>query len=739
MNMPAHDRLYGLLPAIYRLRDAEQGEPLRALLAVIEAEFDAVQNDIDALYENWFIETCAEWVVPYIGDLLRVEGVQAAPTATFSQRAQVANTMRYRRRKGTAAVLEQLARDVSGWPARAVEFFQLLETTQHLNHVRIGNVRTPDLRDADRLDLVGGPFDPAAHTVDVRHIDNGRGRYNIPNVGLFLWRLQSYAVADSDARRVGAPADGRFRFDPTGLDAPLFNRPQTETEITHLAGEENVPGVLRRRPLHDELEALRRAAVDGGDARPTYFGAQPVLRVRSDEAPAGLPPEQIEVCDLSLWRRPITPRTYHRASDHQAVELPIAVAVDPVLGRLTFPVDNVHENPRVSFSYGFSGDLGGGPYNRLDSVRIWHDVSARPVTFQRGVTKDAATIADAPDTGSIVDSVAAAVADWHAHAATRAGAYGVIAIMDSRTYEEELAGADGRIRVPAGSRLAIVAAGWTITEDQETGEQARVLGHLAPQGLRPHLRGNVEVAGLGGGSPGELIIDGLLIEGKLTVAEGDLGGLRILHSTLVPDRGGLAVRPATNPAEQNAHLAVTMERSISGPIVLPATVPRLELADGVIDPAGAGEPGGPPVAITAPGASADLRAATILGTCSTRTMYASNCVFVEQVDVERRQTGCVRFSHVPVGSTVPRRHRCQPADEALADRVLPQFSSVTYGAPTYAQLASACPLEITRGADDEQEMGAWHFLGQSFRVEALRASLDEYLRVGLEAGLFFAT
>ena len=62
------------------------------------------------------------------------------PSAELSQRAQVANTLAYRRRKGTAAVLEQLARDVTGWNASVVEFFQLLATTQYMNHLRPENL-----------------------------------------------------------------------------------------------------------------------------------------------------------------------------------------------------------------------------------------------------------------------------------------------------------------------------------------------------------------------------------------------------------------------------------------------------------------------------------------------------------------------------------------------------------------------------------------------------------------------
>ena len=62
MNDSRIDRLYDLLPAIYRIRDAEQGEPLKALLRIIAEQVNLVEDDILKLYENWFIETCEDWV-----------------------------------------------------------------------------------------------------------------------------------------------------------------------------------------------------------------------------------------------------------------------------------------------------------------------------------------------------------------------------------------------------------------------------------------------------------------------------------------------------------------------------------------------------------------------------------------------------------------------------------------------------------------------------------------------------
>jgi hypothetical protein len=71
--------------------------------------------------------------------------------------------------------------------------------------------------------------------------------------------------------------------------------------------------------------------------------------------------------------------------------------------------------------------------------------------------------------------------------------------------------------------------------------------------------------------------------------------------------------------------------------------------------------------------------------------------------------------------------------------LVPSFTAIRYGLPGYAQLRLGCPLQIRTGADDEAEMGAFHKLYQPQRVTNLGVRLDEYLRFGLEAGIFYAT
>jgi hypothetical protein len=138
-------------------------------------------------------------------------------------------------------------------------------------------------------------------------------------------------------------------------------------------------------------------------------------------------------------------------------------------------------------------------------------------------------------------------------------------------------------------------------------------------------------------------------------------------------------------------------------------------------------------------ARVDVQGSTLFGRARTRVLTAGNSLFCGRAHARQVQDGCVRFSYLAPGSRTPRRYRCQPVDPAAADTVAPRFTSDRPADPGFGQLAAGCPPEITTGADDEGEMGAYHFLQQSLRLANLTSQLTAYLRFGLEAGIFFAT
>ncbi len=385
--MSSHaNRLYQLLPSVYRQRDHVLGEPLRSLLQAISEQVDVVEADIDQLYQNWFIETCEDWTVPYIADLIGYQPVAAvgspgevdtaqgqARDRILMPRREVANTIRYRRRKGTLALLELLAHDVANWPARAVEFYKLLGIHQSINHLHLDRGQTVDIRQGRKLDQLNGPFDPFAHTVDIRRIQSKHdpGRYNLPNVGLFVWRLNAYSVTQTPAYCLEEVGSNCYTFSVLGNDTPLYTKAIAEEAPTDIAGELNVPAPIRRRAFEQRVvdaDGTRRV-----QAATDYYGAGKSLAIwapdwpptsnkdtekntetateQSRSAPAmPIPADRIIPADLSDWQ--YRPR-------------PGFVAVDPELGRIVFPPS---QRPRqgviVSYHYGFSADIGGGEYQR---------------------------------------------------------------------------------------------------------------------------------------------------------------------------------------------------------------------------------------------------------------------------------------------------------------------------------------------------------------------------------------
>jgi hypothetical protein len=240
MSRPDDFRLYELLPAIYRIDDEKLGSPLRALFSVIEEQARALKQNIDQLYDDLFIETCAEWVVPYLGELVGNNPLSGLPR---TRRADVARTLYYRRRKGTLTALEELARDVTGWSIRAVPFFELLAWNQNVNHVRQAG-GTVNLRSLETMDLCGGPFETTAHGVDLREMGTRSGRYHPKRLGFFAWRLNTYHIDGSQALREAAPHQHGFHFHPLGLPTRLFQRPD-DLSPGQPAAERHI-----RQPIH---------------------------------------------------------------------------------------------------------------------------------------------------------------------------------------------------------------------------------------------------------------------------------------------------------------------------------------------------------------------------------------------------------------------------------------------------------------------------------------------------------
>ncbi len=756
------DRLYNLLPEYYRAADTAAGGVLRELLQVISAQVDVVQADLDQLYRNWFIETCQDWVVPYIGDLVGYQplsmGEAAQSTTAEGQRldqavegrADVARTVATRLRKGTLTVLVELAADVARWPARAVEFRTLLAATQSVNDVRLDRGRTADLRDGDLLDNVDGPFDGLAHVAEIARASSARraGRYDIPDLGLLVWRLGCYSVTQAPAF-CWDQSRNQYWFNILGADAPLLTSPPDLGRFTEPA-EVDVPGWIRRRSFEANLD--------------DYYGPNASLCVWRDQpggAPVAVPVTDIVPADLTGW-------TY-RARPGQ-------VAVDPVLGRIAFPPGHAPtEGVSVSYHYGFSADMGGGEYQR-----------ARPAIGGRQVYRvyGAAT----PKSGDDA-TIMAAVGRWRADKATDAAAQdAVIEVLDSGVYAEAI-----DIALDEGDHLELRAAPGTrpviLLQDRYPSrpDAMRVYGTGQPNGT----------AAAGPAAPAELplpqvdpctgcldypnppmptfVLDGFLVTGRSLLVTGPVAHVTIRHCTLVPGWSldcDCAARRGEEPSIELTRTPATLvvDHAITGSIQVTLDEPvgdpiQIDAHDSIIDatsttlPAISSAEDGYAYAIVR------LRRCTVIGTVLLHVLaLGDNTIFLGLLQVARRQQGCARFCWIEPGSRTPSRYECQPdlvrqaissaaaapqstlaASQVSTDqdaetaRVRPRFNSLSYGSPVYCQLAQDCAPEITSGADDESELGAFHDLFQPQRLANLNDRLQDFTPADMNAAVFIVT
>ena len=361
--------IYPLLPAVYRSRDDLLGGPLAAFYSVLECQYAIVKDNLLQLYDDQFIETCAPWVIPYIGALIGYDPVYTVALAGADSRAEVANTIGYRRRKGTLIAMEQVTHDVSGRPTTAIEEFRRLITTLSLRDVRRHHNATADLRRGRDWEDQWGPFTRLNRTVDVRRIAprfpipppasattaappdptpldiaiHGGGRFNIPDVAVWMWRWQNFLVTNAPAFSLaGAGNSNGYLFSALGGPIPLFQAIIPETlPFTMLTKEADVPEPIRRRRFAKHIGNFYPSdlqLVSDGTAVPVGQ----IMCANLEPGPGG------EICTVPSGM----------------------IAIDPLLGRIQYAATGISlpSTLQVSYNYGSPAQFAGGPYDRTASI-----------------------------------------------------------------------------------------------------------------------------------------------------------------------------------------------------------------------------------------------------------------------------------------------------------------------------------------------------------------------------------
>jgi hypothetical protein len=391
-----------------------------------------------------------------------------------------------------------------------------------------------------------------------------------------------------------------------------------------------------------------------------------------------------------------------------------------MLGRIVFaapPADAQHP-PRATFHYGFSFDLGGGEYPRTGSFEADSPATILVPRNPRATLPNFDTLAEALNQlGASAGTIEITTSSRYEEALSELAAIGVA---------QEIRAADEHC--PAVLlRTAAVGQPWTIRGDADGSVSLNGLWLIWPRDLAP--------------LPAAAPVPALRVTD-------DLRRLKLRHCTLAPEWFWRAEPPGALDSAPAAYLEIsargiqaTIENCVLPALRVGADGVRVHLRNCIIDAGAENKFALSNLNADGPAGAWRLENCTVIGKTALDALeLASNCIFFgESMFVQRRQEGCLRFSWLPSNAQTrtPRRYRCLPAETGGNAGIRPQFTSLRWGDPAYAQLSGRCPAAIRAGADDGAELGAFHDLFQPQREAHLRARLAEYLRLGLEAGVFY--
>jgi len=587
---------YSLLPEYIRIADAGQGSPLWALLQSAQQQANLVDADITVLWQNFFVETCEDWVLPYIADLIDLTLID---DLAANNRREVARTIAYRRRKGTVPQLETMANDITGWGVRIAEFFHNLHWTQNMIHFRMLDLWTVDVRNQHVLPRLGSGFDRASYTADFRPATETQGRYNIKNLGFFCYRLQAIPLNGVPASAAPAPApSGAFHFDVLGQAEPLFVSPAPLERDAGApwprVGEDDVIRAIPKYRFHEA---------------PLLFWQQSIGFRIFDSAgnPLALTPLALDLCD---WSAAIA-----------AGE----IGVDVRLGRFLLNAADLAKVSAITTNCfrGLSAPIGGGSYDRQASLSPPASDLAQTDFFQ---------VAQSGAGGAFTTIGAALTA-----AASSTKPWIVVQINDSLVYSEalDLPATFTNLAIQAADfqRPVIVVSPATPVFGGATAGAQLILSGLLFTGVSQNLTLPPTIGAI-------QFVDCTVDPGGGTSSDG--------HTPRPP---GLTIL-AANP---KAGGTLSFTRSITGPIVdVNKTLDCLTITDSIAD----AQTFGAGARVVSNAARLLVERSTLAGRVECDVLEASLAIFDGIVRITFRQQGCVRFCYFAPHSRTPRRYEC---------------------------------------------------------------------------------
>jgi hypothetical protein len=187
---------------------------------------------------------------------------------------------------------------------------------------------------------------------------------------------------------------------------------------------------------------------------------------------------------------------------------------------------------------------------------------------------------------------------------------------------------------------------------------------------------------------------------------------------------------------------LVIDHCITGPILVEQLedcaesgfVEELVIRDSIVD----AQQFDPEMAIDCVTGRVVLERVTVFGDVDVALIEASDSIILGSLTALNQQESCLRFSAVSPGGSLPRLFEVfgpgRPSESIEPTPIVPEFfTSLRFGDPGYALLSVVAPVEMSEGAENGSEMGAFSSLLRPIRLNSIVNKVDEFKPAGVIA------
>ena len=695
-----NDKLYNLLPLVYRELDFNQQQSLRALMAVLETAHDKVDQDLDRMYQNWFIETCESNRIPLIADLVGLPDISSENLLEI-QRRYVANFLAYKRRSGTLATLNNSVHDASGYACYSANSIE--------NMASSWTVKDPELSSktyrvkASTVMAVNSPFASAAklanfntNTTALNGAESGQITPQV--ISLYLWRLSAVNMTYAQLTPEKAQSDVFF-LHPNKKPIALCHQPYNLPSVNDIPRQQHYPFILTRENINNN-----RVTPIEGSSNVNFFTYHPVHKNYT-----AIADEQILIANLSTTEDISAAKK--QAKNITKGNQNYKIIFDPNLAKVVI-VEQKAGKPKIVCSYSYLSNTIFGAAPRYRQVNETINPNKRLIDLY-------------PEKNDLANVISKAMAQAKARDKNQQTKAVIVSLACNAVYQG------------GGCKEGESKVGDTILTVDLQGENINL---VAEDYISPTIVANIIITN-SENSPATLTLNGLALFGKLTIANNV--DLKLINTSLISTEVELK-----SPDDNNTHHIPTV--TITNTLLVANTLAKVNYVVNNSAIVLSKNNGGGLSSIEVQVDKFQCINSTILGNITAeKPLTITNSIIYGTFTTKDPSNACFSFSYFSqlkpfkggvIDNVITNNTNSDIASSNLDNgnsNATVQFHSHDHQTSNFLMLAYGTSEKILTGASNGEEMGVFNTMRFRQKEKNIKQQFTTFLPLGMQVQTYY--